>query len=145
MSIRKELRLLTKKNLELLKELKICYESFQKAEEGRDYANSIYFSNIIDGLEPVIEENKKKLILLRKEDKKTWGKVEINGIWMDEDAVKWSGRGFIFYGEIVDESNLHTVSIKIIHIDDSKAKDKKNPPLRMGEVYVLFRNDIEFV
>ena len=73
MSIKKELRLLTKKNLELLKELKICYESFQKAEEGRDYANSIYFSNLIDGLEPVIEENKKKLILLRKEDKKTLG------------------------------------------------------------------------
>ena len=145
MSIRKELRLLTKKNLELLKELKFCYESFQKAEEGGDFANSIYFSNLIDGIKPMVEENKKKLILLRKEDKKTWGKIEIDGTWMDSDSVKWSGGGFICYGEIVDGSNLHTVSIKIIHIDDSKAKDKKNPPLRMGEVYVLFRNDIEFV
>ena len=143
----KEIKLLKEKNLELLKELKTCYESLKKADEGRDYANSIYFSNLIADIEPVIEENKKKLILLRKEYKKNWYKVEVDGIWMDMETIKWSGGGFICYGEIVDESNLHTVSIKIIHIDDSKAKneDKKNPPLRMGEVYVLFRNDIEFI
>ena len=74
-------------------------------------------------------------------------KVEVNGRWMDMETVTWSERGFIFYGEIIDDPNLHTVAIKIIHVDDSQAndEDKKKPPFLKGEVYTVYRNDIEFI